>query len=86
MRLITQRPAATLLAVLIMGGTAVHAQQHNFNEKGISRPLLENYLDHAVTMTEFLAVDPYALDAPYPNKEDDIRLIHQLEAIIKQQG
>ncbi|HEY9258047.1 hypothetical protein [Chitinophaga sp.] len=80
MRLVTQRPAATLLAVLIMGGTAVHAQQHTFNEKGISRPLLENYLDHAVTMTEFLAVDPYALDAPYPNKEDDIRLIHHLGA------
>jgi len=80
MRLITQRPAATLLAVLILGGTAVHAQQPAFNEKGISRPVLENYLDHAVTMTEFLAVDPYALDAPYPNKEDDIRLIHALGA------
>ncbi|MGO4291878.1 hypothetical protein [Chitinophaga sp. RAB17] len=80
MRLITQRPAATLLAVFIMGTTAIHAQQTSFNEKGISRPLLEHYLDHAVTMTEFLAVDPYALDAPYPNKEDDIRLIHNLGA------
>lgn len=80
MRLITQRPAATLLAVFIMGTTAIHAQQPSFNEKGISRPLLEHYLDHAVTMTEFLAVDPYALDAPYPNKEDDIRLIHNLGA------
>jgi hypothetical protein len=80
MRLFTQRPAAILLAVFIMGTTAAHGQHHTFNEKGISRSLLENYLDHAVTMTEFLAVDPYALDAPYPNKEDDIRLIHQLGA------
>lgn len=80
MRSITQRPAAILLAVLIGGTTAAYGQQSSFNEKGVSRPLLENYLQHAVTMTEFLAVDPYALDAPYPNKEDDIRLIHHLGA------
>ena len=81
MRSFTQRPATLLLAVCtIFGVVAARAQDNQFNEKGISRPLLENYLDHAVTMTEFLAVDPYASDAPYPNKEDDIRLIHNIGA------
>ncbi|MBS0031982.1 hypothetical protein ACTJJ0_33390 [Chitinophaga sp. 22321] len=76
----TQRPAAMLLAALAFYGSNARAQKLTFNEKGISRPVLENYLNHAVTMTEFLAVDPYASDAPYPHKEDDIRLIHHLGA------
>ena len=81
MRSFTQCPATWLLAaVIIFGAGGVRAQSSQFNGKGISRPLLENYLDHAVTMTEFLAVDPYASDAPYPNKEDDIRLIHNIGA------
>jgi hypothetical protein len=81
MRSFTQRPATLLLAAgIIFGAASARAQSSQFNGKGISRPLLENYLDHAVTMTEFLAVDPYASDAPYPNKEDDIRLIHNIGA------
>lgn len=81
MSVFTQRPAAALLAAGIsLWAMTARAQAPFFNEKGISRPLLENYLDHAVTMTEFLAVDPYASDAPYPNKEDDIRLIRNIGA------
>ncbi|MET3877591.1 hypothetical protein [Chitinophaga sp. OAE865] len=76
MSLFTQRPAAAwLTAGISLWAVTACAQSYSFNEKGISRPVLEHYLDHAVTMTEFLAVDPYASDAPYPNKEDDIRLI-----------
>lgn len=82
MQLFTQRLAAWLLVTgIICLAMAVNGQQPGtFNEKGISRPQLESYLNRAVTMTEFLSVDPYAADAPYPNKEDDIRLIHHLGA------
>ncbi len=51
-----------------------------FDESGISRPVLENYLKRSVTMTEFLAVDPYTNDGPYPYKEDDVRLIKNIGA------
>ncbi|MFY0256327.1 hypothetical protein ACDQ55_20505 [Chitinophaga sp. 30R24] len=77
----TQHPAALLLAASILISTlSTHGQTQTFNEKGISRATLEYYLNHAVTMTEFLAVDPYASDAPYPYKEDDIRLILHIGA------
>lgn len=54
------------------------AQQ--FDSTGISRQRLEYYLDRAVTMAEFLAVDPYGNDGPYPYKEDDVRLIRNIGA------
>ena len=34
-----------------------------FDEAGISRENLENYLERAVTMAEFLTVDPFCNDA-----------------------
>ena len=46
-----------------------------FDSSGISRNVLENYLRRSATITEFLTVDPFGIDGPYPNKEDDIRLI-----------
>lgn len=79
MRIITQRPAIFVLAFFLFGVMLANAQ-HLPGKKGISRKNLEYYLDHAVTMTEFLSVDPYASDAPYPNKEDDIRLIKNIGA------
>ncbi|WP_199417017.1 hypothetical protein [Chitinophaga silvatica] len=78
MRSNTQRLAILLLASLILC-TGLKAQ-HLPTKNGISLKNLNYYLDHAVTMTEFLAVDPYASDAPYPNKEDDIRLIKNIGA------
>lgn len=47
---------------------------------GISRQALEYYLSRAVTMAEFLSVDPYGNDGPYPYKADDIRLIRNTGA------
>lgn len=52
-----------------------------FDKSGISRSALENYLKRSVTMTEFLEVDPYANDGPYPYKEDDVRLIKNIGAM-----
>lgn len=56
-----------------------HAQPV-MDSTGISRKALEYYLSRAVTMAEFLAVDPYGNDGPYPHKEDDIRLIRHIGA------
>ena len=53
---------------------------YHFDASGISRPVLENYLKRSVTMTEFLAVDPYTNDGPYLYKEDDVRLIKNIGA------
>jgi len=46
-----------------------------FDQTGIQRNVLENYLRRSATITEFLTIDPFGVDGPYPNKEDDVRLI-----------
>ena len=51
-----------------------------FDSTGISREALKYYLRRAATIAEFLTVDPYGVDGPYPNKKDDIRLINNIEA------
>lgn len=69
-----------ILAFSILGACASQPVPYHFDESGISRPVLENYLKKSVTMTEFLAVDPYANDGPYPYKSDDVRLINNIGA------
>ena len=51
-----------------------------FDGSGITRDNLENYLGKAVTMAEFLTVDPFCNDAAYPDKERDIKLIQNIGA------
>lgn len=53
---------------------------YSFDETGITRDNLENYLGRAVTMAEFLTVDPFCNDATYPDKERDIELIQNIGA------
>ena len=48
-------------------------RSYNFNEEGISKNVLENYLDRSITMTSFLRQD-------YAYHEDDIRLIKNIGA------
>jgi hypothetical protein len=70
-------------AVLVcgwFGACSADSASYHFDESGISRPVLENYLKRSVTMTEFLEVDPYENDGPYPYKEDDVRLIKNIGA------
>ncbi len=55
-------------------------KNYTFDGSGISREVLENYLDRAVTMAEFLTVDPYCNDGVYPNKELDIKFIQNVGA------
>lgn len=53
---------------------------YHIDQNGISPEVLDNYLKRSVTMAEFLTVDPYCVDASYPAKEDDIRLIKNIGA------
>jgi len=53
---------------------------YSFDETGITRENLENYLDRAVTMAEFLTVDPFCNDGFYPDKERDVKLIQNIGA------
>ncbi len=55
-------------------------KNYYFDRSGISREVLENYLSRSITASEFLNVNPYTIDGPYPNKEDDIRLIRNTGA------
>lgn len=67
-----------LLLLILLSASVAQGQQ--FDANGISRASLEYYLDRSVTMAEFLAVDPYGNDGPYPYKEDDVRMIKDLGA------
>lgn len=46
----------------------------------ISRPVLERYLERAMTLSEFLTVDPYCNDGAYPDKAADVALIRNTGA------
>ena len=80
MTLLNRQTAFFLLIVFSTLASYAQRPTKGFNEKGISKEVLEDYLEHSVTMAEFLAVDPYTVDAAYPNKEDDIRLIKNIGA------
>jgi len=67
-----------ILVVLFLYSSNAIAQ--DFDSTGISREKLIFYLKRAVTMAEFLAVNPYGNDGPYPYKKDDVRLIHNIGA------
>ena len=51
----------------------------HIDASGISREVLENYLDRSVTMAELLAGEPFG-PGGYPAKDDDLRLIENIGA------
>jgi hypothetical protein len=62
-------------------GTSSKAQQLNYHFDGtISREVLENYLDHSVTMAYFLVTGKAEGNREYLYREDDIRLIRNIGA------
>ena len=69
-----------LIAMLVNCGMDDQKTGYIFDESGITRDNLENYLGKAVTMAEFLTVDPFCNDATYPDKERDIKLIQNIGA------
>lgn len=46
----------------------------------MTQSVLERYLSRAVTMSEFLTVDPFCNDGTYPDKEADVELIRSTGA------
>ncbi|TKB96398.1 hypothetical protein FA046_14465 [Pedobacter cryophilus] len=53
---------------------------YHFDKAGISEQVLTNYLKRAVTMSEFLTVNPFCNDGLQSDKSDDIRLIKNIDA------
>lgn len=53
------------------------ARDYSFRN-GITREVLENYLERAVTLTEFLTVNPFCNDDLATDKLDEIRMLKRL--------
>ncbi len=54
--------------------------QYFMDKNGISRPVLENYLKHSITLTGLLEDNSLVNDGAYPNREDDYRFIKNIGA------
>lgn len=59
---------------------AADKADYNFDSRGISRTVLENYLKHSITMTGLLEHESLVADGAFPDKADDIRLIRNIGA------
>ena len=56
----------------------LQARDYSFRN-GITREVLDNYLDRAVTLTEFLTVNPFCNDDRATDKKDEIRMLKDLK-------
>lgn len=72
MRIIT---IAMLIVFLLPHTTTAQQRSYAFDGNGISRTVLENYLDKAITMVYLLTPDKPEGNRPYPYHADDIRLV-----------
>lgn len=66
--------AIAVTAASLTGCKETDGQDWEF-DGSISPEVLDNYLSRAMTLTEFLTVDPYCIDGSYPDKQADIDLI-----------
>ncbi len=66
--------------VLISFGKAGEKKSYYFDRSGISREVLENYLDRSVTMAFFLVPHNSEGSRTYPYHADDVRLIKNIGA------
>ncbi|MGK6350192.1 hypothetical protein [Parapedobacter sp. DT-150] len=53
---------------------------YHFADGVISKPVLENYLSRSITQAEFLNSEGCYNDGPYPDKEDDVRMLRNIGA------
>jgi hypothetical protein len=77
------KPIVTLLALMIsisMLGKPPRKNGYYFDKNGISKDVLQNYLDRSVTMAFFLVPLKPEGNRTYPYHEDDIRLIKNIGA------
>lgn len=73
------------LLVLLMQGYTYAAKgdidsSYYFANGVISRQVLENYLSRSITQAEVIASDGCYNDGPYPNKDDDFRMLKNMGA------
>lgn len=69
-----------LLVLFAAAGFTDKGRSYYFDGKGISREVLENYLDRSVTMAFFLVPSKPEGKRAYPYHEDDIRMIKDTHA------
>ncbi|HTF31226.1 MAG TPA: hypothetical protein VK625_20360, partial [Flavitalea sp.] len=71
-----------LIIMLLIQPASIKAQKGSwqFNDKGISRKVLENYLERAVTMVYLLMPDKPEGNREYPYHADDIRMVKNIGA------
>ncbi len=67
-------------ALLLLASCGSAAEDPYRFDGAITQPVLERYLSRAVTMSEFLTVDPFCNDGTYPDKEADVELIRSTGA------
>ncbi len=73
-----------LLIFIFLSILSSHAAEkgktYDFDEKGISKEVLENYLERSITMVYFLMPDYIERNGNYPYYRDDIRMIKETGA------
>jgi hypothetical protein len=75
-------PRLALVPILLFpaGVGAAEKGDYHFDEKGISRTVLENYLERAVTMAFYLVPEKPEGHRTYPHHEDDARFLRNIGA------
>lgn len=63
------------LSLLCVAGSCSRTENPYYFDGSVSQAVLERYLARAVTMSEFLTVDPYCNDGTYPDKAADVAFI-----------
>lgn len=71
---------AVLPVLLIAAGPGYQKRSYHFDRNGISREVLENYLDRSITMAFFLVPAKPEGKRTYPYHEDDLRMIRNTGA------
>lgn len=68
------------LSLLCVAGSCSRTENPYYFDGSVSQAVLERYLARAVTMSEFLTVDPYCNDGTYPDKAADVAFIRNTGA------
>ncbi|MBT1695399.1 hypothetical protein KK083_00835 [Fulvivirgaceae bacterium PWU4] len=69
-----------LPVLLVAAGAGSQKRSYHFDRNGISREVLENYLDRSITMAFFLVPAKPEGKRTYPYHEDDLRMIRNTGA------
>lgn len=79
-RSLMPRVPAILLAILTLAAGAEEQRNYHFDASGITREVLENYLERAVTMAFYLVPEKPEGRRTYPHHADDFRFLRNTGA------